>query len=201
MASCSNTGTFFHVPSNPFICNGGNENSLTVELPLRISFRTRKADSVPFMYTLSICSISASSLGIPGSPSLFEVAVADALGAQPSSPTAASAKAGCSFAGKRRSSIASHSLTSLKSRSVVKKGCCSTFCIKGRRISAPVLLSYFLRILARPVEDEKKACKFRSGGTNWGKKKQGRQFVHWWHRDNVLAFRTNHRHTEKGPRN
>lgn len=115
MASCSSTGTFFHVPSGPFNCRGGNENSLTVELPLRISFRTRNADSVPFIYTLSFCSMSASSLGIPISSSLFGVAVAvtEGLGAQPSSASATSAKAGCSFAGKRRSSVASHSLTSL----------------------------------------------------------------------------------------
>lgn len=34
----------------------------------------------------------------------------------------------------------------------MKKGCCKTFWIKGKRIRAPVLLSYFFSIFTSPVK-------------------------------------------------
>jgi hypothetical protein len=41
-----------YVSSSPIVCSGGNEKALTVELPLRISFKTRSADIVLFIYKL-----------------------------------------------------------------------------------------------------------------------------------------------------
>jgi hypothetical protein len=48
--------------------------------------------------------------------------------------------------------VAAHSRTSLEMSSVAKKGCPSTFSMKGSRRSRPVRLSYFLRILASPAK-------------------------------------------------
>ena len=159
LATCSRTGILFHVSSSPLTCSGGNEKTLTVELPLRISFKTRSADIVLFIYKLFTYSISASSLGIMSSPSFLLEAEVEGSWSHPSSPSAASdevgGSGGSSLIGKRPSSIDSHSFTSLKSKSVVKKGCCKTFWMKGKRMRAPVLLSYFFSIFTNPVE---RAC-------------------------------------------
>ena len=111
---------------------------LTVELPLRISRRTRNAATVLFMYTPSMSLISSIS-GIPAS------SVAE--GTEASSSPAVSPAVGRR---RRPSSILSHSLMSWSSTSVVKNGCCRTLRMNGRRISAPVLLSYFFRIFTSP---------------------------------------------------
>lgn len=154
-ATSSSMGTLFQGSSSPFPWRGGNENTLTVELPLLISFNTRRADKVLFMYKLSMYSISASSLG-PRSRILFsEVAGAAPLfvvlvdGSCSSATTVAD---GISLTGNRWSSILSHSFTSLYSKSVVKNGCCKTFWMKGKRSRAPVLLSYFFNIFTNPIQ-------------------------------------------------
>lgn len=153
LATCSMIGIFFQVSSNPLICRGGRERALTVELLLLISFNTRKADTVLFMYRLSICLISISSWFSLREPSLSMEVEVDGL-----EPSSLSLSVGVlceeSIFGKRQSSIASQSLTSLKRRSVVKKGCCRTFWMKGNRIGAPVLLSYFFSIFTSPVNNQ-----------------------------------------------
>ena len=147
LAACSRRGKFFN--SVALFCRGGNENSLTVELPLRISFTARSADNVSFMYMLSIFSISASSLGTLSCFCLLSVA---ALGSFPSSLLVASGQPdGSSFLEKRLSSTHSHSFTRLLSTSVEKNGSCKTFWIKGRRTRAPLRLSYFFSIFTNPV--------------------------------------------------
>jgi hypothetical protein len=132
-------------------CNGGREKALTVELPLRISRSDLSAATVLFMYVLSMSSISSSSRTSPPPLANEEPAASTGL----SSPSLSSLPsslggAGGWLLGSSCSSIASHSFTSLYRRSVVKKGSCITFWMKGSRISAPVLLSYFLRILTSP---------------------------------------------------
>jgi hypothetical protein len=84
------------------------------------------------------------------------VVVEEVEGSHESSPSAASKEDGGSLNGKRRSSIASHSLTSLYSKSVVKKGCRKTLWMKGKRMRAPVLLSYFFSIFTNPVESKQR---------------------------------------------
>lgn len=121
LATCSRTPTFFFQESSsnpPLACNGGNENTLTVELPLRISFNTLNADTVLFIYKLSMYSISDRSFGTRRR-SVPEVVASPS----PSS----SSRFRLLLDGKRRSSIASHSFTNVLSRSVVKNGSCRTF--------------------------------------------------------------------------
>ena len=146
---------------NPVICNvgsefgphhsGGRENAFTVELPLLISLSALSAATVLFMYMLSMSSISSSSM----SPVPFPLA-SEALGFAGLSSLSLSSFPSSSlgtdgwFPGRSWSSISSHSLTSLYRTSVAQNGSCITFWMKGRRISAPVLLSYFLRILTSP---------------------------------------------------
>lgn len=146
LAACSSIGTLFHLFFLPLLCKGGNEKKLTVELPLLISFRARNAAIVLFMYKLSMYSISSSSGTVRASDELGF----DCL-CSPFSLSQSSVDVSGSFLGKRWSSKVSHSFTSLFSRSVVKKGCCSTFWMNGCRISAPVLLSYFFSIFTSPV--------------------------------------------------
>lgn len=152
-ATSSSMGTLFQGSSSPFPWRGGNENTLTVELPLLISFNTRRADKVLFMYKLSMYSISASSLG-PRSRILFsEVAPLFVVVLVDGSCSSATTVAdGISLTGNRWSSILSHAFTSLYSKSVVKNGCCKTFWMKGKRSRAPVLLSYFFNIFTNPIQ-------------------------------------------------
>jgi hypothetical protein len=123
---------------------------LTVELLLRISFSDLSAATVLFMYMLSMYSISSNS-GIPPPFNKEEVGFAG-FSSSLLSPFPSSLDIDGSLVGRSCSSMASHCFTSLYRRSVVKKGCCRTFWMKGSRIRAPVLLSYFLRILTSPVK-------------------------------------------------
>ncbi|KAL0735443.1 hypothetical protein Bca4012_011653 [Brassica carinata] len=59
LASCSINGIFFHVSSTPFNWSGGSEKTLTVELFLLISFKTRKAATVLLTWRLSTNSCSS----------------------------------------------------------------------------------------------------------------------------------------------
>lgn len=69
LTTCSITGILLHSSSKPFVCKGGKENSLTVELLLLTSLSTLNAANVLFTYKLSMYSISANSLGNLSNPS------------------------------------------------------------------------------------------------------------------------------------
>lgn len=108
--------------------NGGSERGLRVELDFLISLIVSIATTVFLKMLLSVIAEIAAFPWFTGvSPVL-------------------------STSGNTISIMFSHSFTSCEMRSVVKKGCSNTFLMKGDRNNLPVLLSYFLRILAKPVE-------------------------------------------------
>lgn len=141
---------FFQASSGPVpMCNGGKEKILTVELPFLMSFKTLKAEMALFMCKLCMYLISASSFVSVSRGSILVTLVV--VEGSLSSSGCFWFSVGGWLTGKSWSSIASHSFTSLYSKTVLQKGCWRTFWIKGKRIRAPVLLSYFLSIFPSPV--------------------------------------------------
>ncbi|NP_001182890.1 uncharacterized protein LOC100501166 [Zea mays] len=104
--------------------SGGSEWLPLVELPARTSCMVRSAATV---LRKMPCSASATA------------------------SAAAAAWPRSRASGNTASIKDSHSRTRCDTVSVLKKGCCSTDSITASRSIAPVRLSYFLRILARPA--------------------------------------------------